>query len=220
MIPTRTTDSTDYKQVWHTIRKELGAIGIHDPAFDANKDFIFEWFLNAIRNGAFEGRSWDDSPAAEPYEDSSDEALRGMLMLIFRYYDSQLFGFFITDGNSASREQLVSNTQQSEVPVAMSSPGIALQGKPENADDFLIAEPREGLSDEVLRGRFISSLANMTLNGVDYLLQIRTVAPENMLRRLLLEWHSQVGVRLEPHPLLLCPNRLPRQRPLSHGSLL
>ena len=66
----------------------------------------------------------------------------------------------------------MSNAQQSDAPVAMSSPGIASQGKPESADDFPIAEPREGLSDGVLRGRSISSLANMTLNGVVYLLQM------------------------------------------------
>jgi ankyrin repeat protein len=46
--------STDEKQTWHTIRKELEDIGITVAAFDANKDFIMNWFKVAIATGAFE----------------------------------------------------------------------------------------------------------------------------------------------------------------------
>ena len=57
-----------------TIRKELEDVGITIAAFDANKNFIFEWFMSATTNGAFEERLVDDRrPTAEPYEDSSDE---------------------------------------------------------------------------------------------------------------------------------------------------
>jgi hypothetical protein len=65
------------KQLWRTIRKELDDIGITVAAFDANKDFIFEWFTNAIATGAFEERTFEYPPTAEPYEDSSDERSKG-----------------------------------------------------------------------------------------------------------------------------------------------
>jgi hypothetical protein len=80
VISTQTTDSlcTNDKQVWHTIRKELEDIGITVAAFDANKDFISEWFLNTMRSGASEERSWGNSPT-EPLENSSDEVLNNLI---------------------------------------------------------------------------------------------------------------------------------------------
>ena len=79
MISTQTMDSfrTNDREFWHTIQKELEDIGITVAAFNANKDFIFEWFLNAVRSGAFEELSSDDSPIAEPYEHPSDDVLGG-----------------------------------------------------------------------------------------------------------------------------------------------
>ena len=58
VISVQTTDtfSENDKQLWYTIRKELEDIGITVAAFDANKDFIFEWFRNAIAKGEFEER--------------------------------------------------------------------------------------------------------------------------------------------------------------------
>ena len=79
VISSSTIDSirSDDKQAWRTIRKELEDIGITVAAFDANKEFIYDWFSNTFSSGAFEERSWDDSSSVEPYEDSSDETLRG-----------------------------------------------------------------------------------------------------------------------------------------------
>ena len=57
------------KQLWYTIRKDLEDIGITVAAFDANKDFIFEWFRNAVAKGAF-GES-------KLCEDSLDEGCTG-----------------------------------------------------------------------------------------------------------------------------------------------
>jgi hypothetical protein len=74
---TSATLSMNDKQLWRTIRKELEDIGITVAAFDANKDFIFEWFTNAIANGAFEERTLDDPPTAELCEESSDEGSKG-----------------------------------------------------------------------------------------------------------------------------------------------
>ncbi|KUJ11878.1 ankyrin [Mollisia scopiformis] len=42
---------------WRSIRKELEDIGISVAAFEANKDFIIDWFQQAIQTGAFEEQS-------------------------------------------------------------------------------------------------------------------------------------------------------------------
>jgi hypothetical protein len=79
VISTQTTDTLcmNDKQIWRTIRKELKGIGITVAAFDANKDFIFEWFTTAIANGAFEERSFDDSSIPKTCDDSLEEGLNG-----------------------------------------------------------------------------------------------------------------------------------------------
>lgn len=46
--------SADDRAVWRTIRKELEEIGISVAAFDANRNFIFDWFIHAVEAGAFE----------------------------------------------------------------------------------------------------------------------------------------------------------------------
>jgi hypothetical protein len=55
VITNQTLDSLslDEKETWRTIRKELEDIGITVAAFDANKDFIFEWISKAAASGAF-----------------------------------------------------------------------------------------------------------------------------------------------------------------------
>ena len=40
--------------MWRAIRRELDDIGISVAAFDANKEFIMEWFRTAIINGFFD----------------------------------------------------------------------------------------------------------------------------------------------------------------------
>ena len=52
----QTVDSLtpDDKEIWRAIRKELEDIGITIAAFDANEDFIFSWFTNAVDSGAFQ----------------------------------------------------------------------------------------------------------------------------------------------------------------------
>ena len=82
MISTQTMDtlSTNDKEVWRTIRQELEDIGITVVAFDANKEFIFEWILNAIEHGAFEEQVLNNSSTADKYVDSSEE-LEGNFIL-------------------------------------------------------------------------------------------------------------------------------------------
>jgi hypothetical protein len=73
--------SIDEKQIWRTIRKELEDIGITVTAFKTNKAFIFEWFTNAVANGAFEEQSLDDTAANL---ELSDERQKGNYFLIAR----------------------------------------------------------------------------------------------------------------------------------------
>ena len=56
IISLQTVDSLsgDDKALWRTIRKELEDIGITVAAFDANRTFIFDWFIRAAETGAFE----------------------------------------------------------------------------------------------------------------------------------------------------------------------
>ena len=44
----------DGRQAWCAIREEVQDFGISIAAFDANKDFIVDWFNTAISTGAFE----------------------------------------------------------------------------------------------------------------------------------------------------------------------
>ena len=68
-MTTETLDSlsTNGRGAWTEIRRNLKAIGITVAAFDANKDFIFDWFARALASGAFEERN-PDSPLGQPAE--------------------------------------------------------------------------------------------------------------------------------------------------------
>jgi hypothetical protein len=84
VISTQTVDSlsVDEREVWRAIRKELEDIGVTVAAFDANKEFIFEWFAKAMESGAFEERLFDDTSIAEQGDVSSDEPSNGNYSLV------------------------------------------------------------------------------------------------------------------------------------------
>ena len=46
--------SADDRVIWRKIRKELEEISISVAVFEANRDFIFDWFEHAVEAGAFE----------------------------------------------------------------------------------------------------------------------------------------------------------------------
>ena len=54
----------DDEETWKTIRKDLEDIGISVTAFDANKDFIFEWISNAVATGAFQEKAGSSPPGS------------------------------------------------------------------------------------------------------------------------------------------------------------
>lgn len=50
----------DDQNTWRLIRKELEEIGITVAAFEANKDYIIDWFAEAVAGGAFTEQSPND----------------------------------------------------------------------------------------------------------------------------------------------------------------
>jgi hypothetical protein len=66
-VTTQTVNSlsTDEKETWRIIRKELEGIGITVAAFDANRDFIMGWFKTAIASGAFEEQTLEDTSSTQ-----------------------------------------------------------------------------------------------------------------------------------------------------------
>ena len=77
VISSRTTDSlsTDERQAWRTIRKDLEDIGISVAAFDANKDFIVNWFKTAISTGAFEEQTVEGETSSIISHDGLSQSL-------------------------------------------------------------------------------------------------------------------------------------------------
>jgi hypothetical protein len=63
VVSTQSVDplSINDRQIWNTIRKELKDIGISVKAFNHNKQFIFEWFEKALKNGAFDEQGPSDA---------------------------------------------------------------------------------------------------------------------------------------------------------------
>lgn len=80
IVSTRTVDSlsTDDRKAWRAIRKELEDIGISIAAFDANKDFIVNWFQIAISTGAFEEQTAKDGSSSISSEDDLSKSSEGL----------------------------------------------------------------------------------------------------------------------------------------------
>lgn len=78
VISHRTADSldTNERQAWRAIRKELEDIGISVAAFEANKDFIMNWFKTAIDTGAFEEQAAEEWPGSSLCEDDFSQPLK------------------------------------------------------------------------------------------------------------------------------------------------
>lgn len=79
IISLQTVDSlsANDRAVWRSIRKELEEIGISLAAFEANRDFIFDWFVRAFETGAFEEERRhgldDESSGSDEQQRWSDE---------------------------------------------------------------------------------------------------------------------------------------------------
>lgn len=78
VISHQTVDSldTDERQRWRAIRKELEESGISVAAFEANKDFIMNWFKTATEAGAFEEQAAEERPGSILCEDDLSQPLK------------------------------------------------------------------------------------------------------------------------------------------------
>ncbi|MCJ1462090.1 hypothetical protein MMC07_000690 [Pseudocyphellaria aurata] len=76
IVSTQTVEtlSADEQQTWRAIRKELEDIGISVEAFDANKDFILNWFKTAISTGAFEEQALEAERSSMLDEDDLSQS--------------------------------------------------------------------------------------------------------------------------------------------------
>ena len=74
IVSLQTVDSlsADDRAVWRTIRKELEEIGISVAAFDANRNFIFDWFMRAVEAGAFEEQNAHSTVDKSQYGDEQE----------------------------------------------------------------------------------------------------------------------------------------------------
>ncbi|KAF4624010.1 hypothetical protein G7Y89_g14163 [Cudoniella acicularis] len=74
IITTQTVESisTDEKEIWRTIRKELEDIGISVEAFDSNRGFIMQWFREALERGDFQDERDESDSEEEQFADESD----------------------------------------------------------------------------------------------------------------------------------------------------
>jgi hypothetical protein len=72
IISTYTVESLSKEdgETWDGITKELEEIGISIAAFDANKDFILDWFKEAVETGAFQEDLPANDSVIDPFETS------------------------------------------------------------------------------------------------------------------------------------------------------
>ncbi|KLJ07148.1 hypothetical protein EMPG_17362 [Blastomyces silverae] len=73
LISEQTADSlaSSDKLTWRSIRKELEEIGITVAAFDANREFILNWFAEAVEAGTFQPREAADTDSRSDDTDSN-----------------------------------------------------------------------------------------------------------------------------------------------------
>ncbi len=73
--------SDDDRAAWRTIRKELEEIGISVAAFEANRNFIFDWFVRTVETGGFEEQNRhstdDEGNDSDEQESWSNEEHQG-----------------------------------------------------------------------------------------------------------------------------------------------
>jgi hypothetical protein len=101
VVSTQTADSFaigNKAELWRTIGKELQGIGITVEAFNTNKEFVFEWFLEALQTGAFEEQIPDNvsvvvtqtTPSGE-FQNSGDSILTPCNHVYMQMFKSQPF---------------------------------------------------------------------------------------------------------------------------------
>lgn len=144
MITAVTAESLAYndQQTWREIRKELENIGISVVAFDSNKDFILEWFQNAISNGAFEESYRAINLGNIESENESDESIESAQEIEFNGRSD--FSAIIEEQTSVPPLQQVNTPSQSARPNQASGAPTRLFPKDQSsATSKQIQEPKK-----------------------------------------------------------------------------
>ncbi|PGH18843.1 hypothetical protein AJ79_00256 [Helicocarpus griseus UAMH5409] len=90
-ISEQTADSlsSNEKLTWRSIRKELAEMGITVAAFDSNREFILNWFAEAVESGAFQPQNIDTDSSGG---DSESEDEKPGIVLQPSTADSKILG--------------------------------------------------------------------------------------------------------------------------------
>ncbi|KAF6223229.1 hypothetical protein HO133_000071 [Letharia lupina] len=148
--------SADDRVVWRTIRKELEDIGISVAAFDANRGFIFDWFVRAVETGAFEEQNEHGIDEESSYSDERESWSN--LEQVRRDTGRQI--------ERAESESLGSISEDQPLALAQSS-GSALNAKPivlernPKASDRIFASARTPPRDRTNTSRVATLLARI-----------------------------------------------------------
>ena len=120
IVSLQTADSltADDRAAWRTIRKELEEIGIGVAAFDANRNFIFDWFMRAVKTGAFEEQNARNTDDESKYSDeqkceSSEADEDGDMGQQVEEFDSESLKS-IHGRQQSGRQQSSTSTHESE----------------------------------------------------------------------------------------------------------
>ena len=121
VITTQTIESLSMneKQMWRTIRKELEDIGISVTAFDANKDFIMDWFKVAISNGAFEEQAPEDDSSSILCRDDVYQCLEDPKYTTQRFSQPGTRSSAFLDSNQLETQSPPTKILQNSMPPAL-----------------------------------------------------------------------------------------------------
>ncbi|KAG8526459.1 uncharacterized protein KY384_000052 [Bacidia gigantensis] len=150
IVSNHTVDSltADDQAVWREIRKNLEDIGVSVAAFNANRDFILNWFVSKVESGEFEERDdentsdgqslksvepIDESAHSQSFSDSSS-AISSMLHLgsLPKSEEPDNVGTkpnTNTNGSSARQRRPSSQTRNKEKTPLPSNTSGAIAGK-------------------------------------------------------------------------------------------
>jgi len=133
---TRTVESLslDEKQAWRAIRKELEDIRITVAAFDANKDFIIDWFAKAVASGSFQEQTQQNAPSGARLDESFEKQC-----LENEHYPASLDGSQDDLTRSVSENPTWSSSNSSNTDVIMSQAlrNTSFQGNKDTTGDHV-----------------------------------------------------------------------------------
>jgi hypothetical protein len=159
--------STDEKEKWRNIRKELENIGISVSAFDANKFFILEWFKVARSTGAFEEQTLEDDSNSISYESDPHQSLGDPDSTTSEYVTQQVPSLRSKDAESLDSNQpgtQITTTKilQNSVP---SAPQISFKDVAKATPRILLTVPTQKIRPPRVAATAVQGRSQPTMGG-------------------------------------------------------